>query len=89
MFDDDAEDTRSRAEQGKKNEQFRDLYMGVKMEIADDADNGSVKSTVRIGKGDLEFIDALTERLEGEGRSVKWDEDNRRLHIDSSEASEE
>lgn len=89
MFDDDAEDTRSRAEQGKKNEQFRDLFMGVKMEIADDANAGSVKSTIRIGTSDVEFIDALTARLEDEGRVVTYDEDSRRLHIDSSEVNAE
>jgi hypothetical protein len=89
MFDDDAEDTRGRAERGKKNEQFRDLFMGVKMEIADDANAGSVKTTVRIGTSDIEFVDALVERLEAEGRSVKWEEDNRRLHIDSSGITDE
>lgn len=89
MFDDDAEDTRSRAEQGKKNEQFRDLFMGVKMEIADDANAGSVKSTIRIGTSDVEFVDALTARLEDEGRVVTYDEDSRRLHIDSSEVNAE
>lgn len=89
MFDDDAEDTRARAEQGKKDEQFRDLFMGVKMDIADDARCGSVKTTVRIGTSDVEFVDALTERLEAEGRAVRYEEDGRRLHIDSSGAGEE
>ncbi|WP_421549105.1 hypothetical protein [Pseudomonas sp. QD4] len=89
MFDDDAEDTRARAEQGKKNEQFRDLFMGVKMEIADDAKSGSLNTIVRIGTSDVEFVEVLTERLEDEGRKVRFEEDSRKLYIDSSEAGEE
>ncbi|WP_434676235.1 hypothetical protein THH46_16050 [Pseudomonas sp. NA13] len=89
MFDDDAEDTRARAEQGKKNEQFRDLFMSVKMEIADDARSGSLKTIVRLSSSDVEFVEVLTERLEDEGRKVRYEEDSRKLHIDSSEIGEE
>lgn len=89
MFDDDAEDTRGRAERGKKNEQFRELFMSVKVEIANDADVGSLETTYRISTSDVEFVEPLIERLENEGRAVTYDEDSRKLHIDSSEANEE
>ncbi len=89
MFDDDAEDTRGRAERGKKNEQFRELFMSVKVEIANDADVGSVETTYRISTSDVEFVEPLIERLESEGRAVTYDEDTRRLRIDSSEVSED
>ena len=88
MFDDDADDTRSRAEQGKKNELFRDLFMSIKMEIANDANAGSLSTTVRISASDLEFVEPLVARLEDEGRTVKFDDDKNRLHIDSSSVSE-
>jgi hypothetical protein len=89
MFDDDAEDTRSRAERGKKNEQFRELFMSVKVEIANDADAGSVVTTYKISTSDVEFVEPLIDRLESEGRVVTFDEDTRKLRIDSSEAGEE
>lgn len=89
MFDDDAEDTRSRAEMGKKNEQFRELFMSIKMEIANDAQAGGLKSTVRLSESDLEFVEPLTDRLESEGRAVEFEEDKRLLRIDSSKVSEE
>lgn len=88
MFDDDVEDTQARAAWGKKNEQFRDLFMSIKMEIANDAQVGSLKTTIRISDSELEFVDPLTERLEAEGRKVTFTEDQR-LKIDSSQVSDE
>jgi hypothetical protein len=89
MFDDDAEDTRGRAERGKKNEQFRELFMSVKAEIANDADVGSVETNYKISTSDVEFVEPLIERLENEGRTVTYDEDTRKIHIDSSEVNED
>lgn len=87
MFDDDADDTRARAEAGKKNEQFRDLFMNIKMEIANDAQVGSLKTSIKIRESELEFVNPLIDRLEAEGRVVAFDDPW--LRIDSSKVSDD
>lgn len=88
MFDDDAEDTRARAEAGKKNERFRELFQSIKMEIGNDADSNILITRYRIRELDIEFVEPLIEWLEREDRAVTFDEDANRLIIDSSETPE-
>lgn len=48
--------------------------MSVKVEIANDADLGSVETTYKISTSDVEFVEHLIDRLESEGlvsRSTK------------------
>ncbi|MBJ9659142.1 hypothetical protein [Burkholderia gladioli] len=70
MFDDDADDSRARAEQGRKNREYRDLYESVKLDIKNEADAGNNSTTYRLPKDSKEFVEPLVERLTEENYTV-------------------
>ncbi|KVX18231.1 hypothetical protein WL01_14060 [Burkholderia ubonensis] len=70
MFDDDADDSRARAEQGRKNQRYRELYESVKLDIKNEADAGNNSTTYRLPKDSKEFVDPLVERLTEESYTV-------------------
>jgi len=79
MFDEDAEDTRARAEQGRKDADFRDLYESIKMDIRDQANAGANKTTYRVSRNYREFAGPAAERLREEDFAVTLeDEDSER-----------
>ncbi|MDV3100749.1 hypothetical protein [Burkholderia cenocepacia] len=63
MFDDDADDSRARAEQGRKDQKFRDLYESVKLDIYNEARAGNNRTAYRLPKDSKEFVDPLVYRL--------------------------
>ncbi|WP_454804901.1 hypothetical protein [Paraburkholderia fungorum] len=71
MFDEDADDSRARAEQGRKNAEFRDLMDSIRLDIKDQADAGANKTTYKVSKSSREFIDAAVERLTDDEYNVK------------------
>lgn len=71
MFDEDADDSRARAEQGRKNQQFREFHDSVKLDITDEANLGNNSTTYRVSKSDVEFVDPLVERLTEENYVVE------------------
>ncbi|MGF6635230.1 hypothetical protein [Paraburkholderia sp. MM6662-R1] len=84
MFDEDADDSRARAEQGLKNTEFRDLFDSIKMDIQDQANAGANKTTYRVPKNSREYVDAAVERLTEEDYAVTvTEQDGERpvLHI--------
>lgn len=70
MFDDDADDSRARAEQGRKNQAYRDLYESVKLDIKNEADAGNNSTTYRLPRDSKEFVAPLVERLTEENYTV-------------------
>jgi hypothetical protein len=70
MFDDDADDSRARAEQGRKNQKFRDLYDSVKVDIFNEAQAGNNKTTYRLPKDCHEFVEPLVDRLTEDNYTV-------------------
>lgn len=44
MFYEDADDSQERAEQGRKNMKFRELYQAVKLEVRNEANFGNNKT---------------------------------------------
>lgn len=73
MFDEDADGSRARAEQGRKKQEFRELYESVKLAIKDEADQGGNSTTYSVSKSDAEFVDILIERLTEENYGVVVD----------------
>lgn len=76
MFDDDADDSRARAEQGRKNRAYRDLYESVKLDIKNEADAGNNSTTYRLPKDSKEFVEPLVERLTEENYTVTVEDNN-------------
>ncbi|HDR9236635.1 TPA: hypothetical protein QDB43_000320 [Burkholderia vietnamiensis] len=66
MFDEDANDSRARAEQGRKNAEFRDLYQSIKLDIKDQSDAGANSTTYRLPRNSQEFVEPLVEHLTAE-----------------------
>lgn len=77
MFNEDADDSRARTEQGRKDREFRELYESVKLDIKDTADLGSDSTTYMVSESDEEFVTPLVERLEDEGFVVTATESQR------------
>ncbi|WP_175672194.1 hypothetical protein [Burkholderia ambifaria] len=74
MFDDDADDSRARAEQGRKDQKFRELYESVKVDIYDESRAGNNKTTYRLPKGSEEFVEPLVDRLTEDNYTVTVDD---------------
>jgi hypothetical protein len=90
MFDENADNFRARAEQGRKNAEFRDLYESIKLDIRDQADAGENKTTYKLSKKDREHVDAVVEHLTAEDFTVgvkDKDEDRPVLQISWEEES--
>jgi|GEM_PF-3961373 len=81
MFNDDAHDSAARAEQGRKNADFRDFYESVKMDIKDQADAGCNSTTYKVSQHNLEFVEPLMERLSADTYEVEFDGDRQVLSI--------
>ena len=77
MFDEDADDSQERAEQGRKNMKFLELYQSVKWEIQNEANFGSNRTRYLISQSDLEFVNELIDRLTEEGYKVSFIDDLR------------
>lgn len=74
MFDDDADDSRGRAEQGRKNAAFRDFYESVKLDIKTEADAGNNRTTYTISQSTKEFVEPAIERLTESGYEAKFED---------------
>jgi len=72
VFDEDAEDSKERAEMGRKNMEFRDFYESVKLDIRDEANAGNNRTTYTVSQKNREFIEALMELLTEENFKVKF-----------------
>lgn len=77
MFDENAEDSKDRAEQGRKNMEFRDFYESVKLDIRDEANAGNNRTTYTVSQKNREFVEALMERLSAEGFKVEFADGSR------------
>ncbi|MCA8162037.1 hypothetical protein [Burkholderia cepacia] len=70
MFDEDANDSRARAEQGRKNQEFLDLFQSIKLDIRDQSNVGANSTTYRLPRNSQEFVELLVERLTAEEYTV-------------------
>ncbi|KVO24015.1 hypothetical protein [Burkholderia ubonensis] len=77
MFDEDAEDSKARAEQGRKNIDFRNFYESVKLDIRDEANAGNNKTTYRVSESMREFVDPVIDHLSEEGYIVTFEDGDR------------
>lgn len=72
MFDEDAEDSKERAEQGRKNMEFRDFYNSVKLEIRNEANAGNNRATYIVSQRDRELVEELMDRLTEENFEIEF-----------------
>lgn len=72
MFDENAEESKERAEQGRKSMEFRDFYESVKLDIRDEANAGNNRTTYTISQKNREFVEALIERLTEENFTAEF-----------------
>ena len=70
MIDENADAPRARAEQGRKNAEFRDFMDSIRLDMKDQADLGGNKTTYKVSKSYREFVDAAVERLSEEDYKV-------------------
>ncbi|MDA8450010.1 hypothetical protein M5C97_01175 [Acidovorax sp. NCPPB 3859] len=84
MFNEDAEDSSDRAEQGRRNADCRELYEAIKMAIRDAANFGGNSDVFIVSAKNKHCIGGIMESLEEEGYTViqkEMDRDRTELRI--------
>lgn len=88
-FDDDADDSREKAKQGRRNNDFRDFFDSVKYEINETAKYGGNSTTYPVSEDNQEFKDIVIDRLTEGGYEVSYDAKKERLNISWPEPENE
>lgn len=77
----DAEELRRRTEEGKKNNELRELIESINYEIVEQTTFGNSSTTYKLGQKKAEFADAVLEYFSETDCKIKYDEVTTVLHI--------